>query len=56
MTQLVEALGAHNSVADPDLQIMRERGGGHGDPEVRGGGGLIKKFIFGHSGLSSVKQ
>ena len=31
-------------VADPDLHI---RGGGHPDPEVRGGGGLKKTFFFG---------
>ena len=30
-------------VGDPDLQT-REGGGGHTDPEKRGGGGLIKKF------------
>ena len=32
------------SVADPDLQ-KRERGGGHPDPEIRGGGGLKKEFF-----------
>ena len=39
-------------VGDPDLQT-REGGGGHTDPEKRGGGGSDKK-IFGPSGLSLV--
>ena len=31
-------------MADPDLQI-REGGGGHPDPEIRGGGAVSKKFF-----------
>ena len=32
------------SVADPDLQMGG--GGGHPDPEIRGGGAVSKKFFF----------
>ena len=35
---------AYTAVADPDLQIrMGEGGGGHSNPEIRGGG--VKKFF-----------
>ena len=41
-------------VADSDLQIRGGgRGGGHPDPDIRGGAGL-KKFFFGPSGLILV--
>ena len=41
-------------VADPELQ-KRGVGGGHPDPEIRGGGGGgLKKFFFGPLGLSLV--
>ena len=33
------------SVADSDLQIRGVGGGGHPDPEIRGGGGLQKNFF-----------
>ena len=39
------------AVADPDLQI---RGGGHPNPEIRGGG--LKKNFFDPSGLSLVQK
>ena len=41
-------------MADPDLQI-RGGGGGHPDPEIRGGAGL-QKFFFGPSGLTLVEK
>ena len=41
-------------VADPELQ-KRGLGGGHSDPEIRGGGGGgLKNFFYGPSGLSLV--
>ena len=40
------------TVADPDLQI---RGGGHPDPEIRGGPG-VPKIFFGPLGLILVKK
>ena len=41
-------------VADSDLQIRGGgEGGGHPDPDIRGGAGL-KKFFFGPSGLILV--
>ena len=43
--QLYEGLA---TVADSDLQI--KSGGGHPDPEIRGGG--VSKHFFGPSGLS----
>ena len=33
------------TVADPDLQIRRGGGGGHPDPEIKGGGAVSKKFF-----------
>ena len=39
------------ALADPDLQM--KGGGGHPDPEIRGGPGL-KKIFFGPSGLILV--
>ena len=36
-------LSLHSTVADPDLQI--KGGGGHPDPEIRGGPGLQKNFF-----------
>ena len=33
------------SVADPDLQIRGGGGGGHSDPEIRGGGAVSKFFL-----------
>ena len=36
---------------DPDIQIRRGGGGGHPDPEIRGGGSLQENF-FGPLGLS----
>ena len=44
-------------MADPDLQIRGEGGGGgHPDPEIMagGGGGVSPKKIFSPSGLSLV--
>ena len=41
------------TLADPDLQ-MRGRGGGHPDPEIRGGEAVSQKNFFGPSGLSLV--
>ena len=42
-------------MADSDLQIRGGggKGGGHPDPDIRGGAGL-KKFFFGPSGLILV--
>ena len=40
------------TVADPDLQISGG-GGGHPDPEIRGGA-VSKKFVSGPAGLSLV--
>ena len=39
------------TVVDPDLQISG--GGGHPDPEIRGGA-VSKKFVSGPAGLSLV--
>ena len=39
------------AVADPDLQ--KREGPGHPDPEMEGGGAVLKK-IFGSQGLSLV--
>ena len=33
-------------MADPDLQIRGKGGGGHPDPEIRGGGGQSLKKCF----------
>ena len=33
-------------MADPDLQIRGKGGGGHPDPEIRGGGGSFLKNVF----------
>ena len=33
-------------VADSDLQIRGGRGGGHPDPDIRGGGGWPQKNFF----------
>ena len=33
-------------VANSDLQIRGGRGGGHPDPDIRGGGGLATKNFF----------
>ena len=41
-------------MADPELQIRVEGGGGHPDPEIRGGGAGLKNMFFGPSGLSFV--
>ena len=45
-----------SSVPDPDLEIGgRGGGGGHPDPELRGGGEAVSKmFFFGPSGHSLV--
>ena len=43
------------TVADPDLQIREGGGGGHPDPEIRGGPGL-QKIFFAPSGLILVKK
>ena len=52
------SLGQNNiAVADPGLQIRGVGGGGRGshpDPEIRGGGGGLKKIFFGPSGLNLV--
>ena len=44
------------TVADPDFQRRGAGGGGgsHLDPQIRGGGAVSKKNIFGPSGLSLV--
>ena len=43
------------SVADPNLQIRGGAGGGgHPDPEKRGGAGLKKRFFLAPSGPSLV--
>ena len=34
------------TVADPDLQMTWGEGGGHPDPEIKGGGALEKKFSY----------
>ena len=42
-------------MADQDLQVSGGEGGGHPDPEIRGGGGQSpKKIFFGPPGLSLV--
>ena len=33
-------------MADPDLQIRGKGGGGHPDPEIRGGGAVFIKKCF----------
>ena len=43
-------------MADPDLQIRGKGGGGHPDPEIRGGGAVLKKMFFSPSGLSLVQK
>ena len=46
-------------MADPDLQIRGGgRGGGHPDPEIRGGegGAVFKNMFFTPSGLSLVQK
>ena len=38
---------ARDPVADPDLQIRgKGGGGGHPDPEIRGGGAVFRKNVF----------
>ena len=39
------------AIGDPDLQIRGEGGGGHSNPEIRGGGAVSKKHFFGPSAL-----
>ena len=36
---------AYTAVADPDLQIRIGGGGGHSNPEIRGGGGIKQNFF-----------
>ena len=43
-------------MADPDLQIKGGRGGGHPDPEIRGGGAVFKNMFFTPLGLSLVQK
>ena len=37
---------AYTAVADPDLQIRMGGGGGHSNPEIRGGGGVKQNFFL----------
>ena len=37
---------AYTAVADPDLQIRIGGGGGHSNPEIRGGGVVSNKIFF----------
>ena len=37
-----------------DLDLKMEGGGGHADPEIRGGEAVSKKLFFGRSGFSLV--
>ena len=47
-------LTAPSSVANPDLQIRR--GPGHPEPEIRGGGGGLRKNFFDPSGIILVEK
>ena len=39
------------TVEDPDLQIRMGEGGGHPDPEMRGGGAASKRIFVGPLGF-----